>query len=81
MFETSLDVLYLVLSGCAVVLTLVVSVFLVRLIILMKQVNQIGGLIERLLDSFERYIRLPARVLFSMTDKAKTVSNFFRKNS
>lgn len=81
MFETSLDILYLVLAGCAVLLTVALSLFIFRLTAVLRQVNNIGLLVEHLLDSVERYIKLPARVLFSMTDKAKSVKDFFTQHS
>ena len=77
MITTSLDVLYLVLAGCAVLLSIMLSILIGRVISAIKQAQDIGIMVEHVLDSVERYIKLPARVLFSMTDKAKTVRDFF----
>lgn len=48
MFSTSLDILYLVLSVCALFLTIFLCVALYELIVSMTKINRLAGAIEKI---------------------------------
>lgn len=48
MFSTSLDILYLVLSVCALFLTIFLCVALYELIVSMAKINRLAGAIEKI---------------------------------
>lgn len=59
----SLDLLYFVLSICAIVLTVFLSILIFRVIKLLKNLNQIWDLIERILEVWNTLMMKPIQFL------------------
>ena len=79
MFDTSLDVLYIVLSVCVAVVSIFLSLFLYNATRVLKQAQQITSSIEELTQTLDTYVRMPAKLILAALEKGKEVSQYFAR--
>ena len=81
MFNTSLDVLYIVLAVSVAVVSVFFSIFLYNVTRLVKQARTIGDNVEQLTQALDTYVRLPLKLLITALEKGKEVSQYFSRKS
>lgn len=65
MFDTSLDILYLVLAGGLGLLLICLSILTIRVIGTVNRVNKITDIVEDSADTVNTYIQMPASLFAS----------------